>query len=97
AAVEAETAAAKKKVENVGVMKFKDAFADLMNDAPEAKLGTETNLNNESPQVRGQATARRSLVAMEATGGSSGGISSAGISRNVGNSNVNRLGGGGGN
>jgi hypothetical protein len=46
--------------------------------------------------VKGQAVARRSLVAIQAKGGSIGGISNAGVSRNIGNGNVDRLGGGGG-
>ena len=39
--------------------------------------------------------AQRSLVAMQAKGGSSGGIGNAGVSRNVGSGNADRLGGGG--
>lgn len=88
-------AAARKKAEHVGVLKFKNAFADLMNETPVAKLGTEARLSNKSPRVKGQAVARRSLVAIQAKGGSSGGIANAGVSRNIGNGNVGRLGGGG--
>jgi outer membrane biosynthesis protein TonB len=88
-------AAARKKAERVGVLKFKNAFADLMNETPVAKLGTEARLNNKSPRVKGRAVARRSLVAIQAKGGSSGGIANAGVSRNVGNGNIDRLGGGG--
>ena len=87
--------AARKKAERVGVLKFKNTFADLMNETPVAKLGTEARLSNKSQQVKGQAVAQRSLVAMQATGNSSGGIRNAGVSRNVVNGNVNRLGGGG--
>ena len=90
-----KTSAARKKVQHVGVLKFKNAFADLMKETPVAKLGTEARLSNKSPRVKGQAVARRSLVAMQAKGGSSGGISNAGVSRNIGNGNVDRLGGGG--
>jgi hypothetical protein len=88
-------AAARKKAQHVGVLKFKNAFADLMNEVPVAKLGTEARLSNKSPRVKGQAVARRSLVSIQAKGGSSGGIANAGVSRNVGNGNVGRLGGGG--
>jgi len=87
--------AARKKAESVGVLAFKKAFADLMKETPVAKLGTEARLRKESVRVAGQALAQRSLVAIQGHGGSSGGISNAGISRNVGNGNVNRLGGGG--
>ncbi len=90
------TAAARKKANHVGVLKFKDAFAGLMNETPVAKLGTEARLSNKSFRVKGQAVAQRSLVAIQGKGGSSGGISNFGVSRNIGNGNVGRLGGGGG-
>jgi hypothetical protein len=86
-------AAARKKVERVGVLAFKDAFADLMDETPVAKLGTEARLRKESLRVAGQAVPQRSLVAMQAQAGSSGGIGNVRISRNVGSGNVNRLGG----
>jgi outer membrane biosynthesis protein TonB len=89
-------AAARKKAEGVGVLRFKNDFADLMNATPIAKLGTEARLSNKSPLMKGQAVARRSLVAIQAKGSSSGGITNAGVSRNIGNGNVDRLGGGGG-
>jgi hypothetical protein len=85
----------RKKTEHVGVLAFKSAFADLMDETPVAKLGTEARLSKESPQVAGQAVAQRSLVAIQAQGGSSGGISNVGVSRNVGSGNVDRIGGGG--
>ena len=88
-------AAARKKAERVGVLAFKKAFADLMEETPIAKLGTEARLKNERSRVTGQAVAQRSLVAMQAKGGSSGGIGNAGISRNVGYGNGNRIGGSG--
>jgi hypothetical protein len=85
----------RKKAEGVGVLKFKSAFKDLMNEVPVAKLGTEARLSKESPRTKGRAVATRSLVAMQAVGGSSGGIGGAGVSRNVGYGNAGRLGGGG--
>jgi hypothetical protein len=88
-------AAARKNAEHVGVLKFKNAFADLMNETPVAKLGTEARLSNESPRMKGQAVAQRSLVSIQAKGGFSSGIANAGVSRNVGNGNGYRLGGGG--
>ena len=66
-----------------------------MNETPVAKLGTEARLSNKTPRVKGQAVAQRSLVAIQAKGGSSGGIGNAAVSRNIGNGNVGRLGGGG--
>ena len=89
------SAAARKKAESVGVLAFKNAFADLMDETPVAKLGTEARLRKGSPRVAGQAVAQRSLVALQAKGGSSGGISNARVSRNLGYGNVDRLGGGG--
>ena len=85
-------AAARKKAERVGVLAFKDAFADLMDETPVAKLGTEARLTKESPRVAGRAVPQRSLVAMQAQAGSSGGISNVEVSRNVGSGNVDRLG-----
>ena len=90
-----ETQAARKKAESTGVLAFKEAFSDLMDETPVARLGAEARLSNQSAVAAGQARASRSLVAMSSTGGSSGGISNAGVSRNVGNGNVGRLGDGG--
>lgn len=88
-------AAARKKAQSVGVLAFKDAFADLMKETPVAKLGTEASLKNDRLQINGRATAQRSLVAIQAKGGTSGGIGNADVSRNIGNGNVDRLGGSG--
>ncbi len=88
-------ASARKKAESAGVLAFKNTFADLMQETPIARLGTEARLSKQSPAVAGQAVAQRSLVAMQAKGGTSGGISNFGFSRNVGSGNVDRLGGGG--
>jgi outer membrane biosynthesis protein TonB len=88
-------AAARSKAEGVGVLKFKSAFKDLMKEVSVPTLGTEARLSKDSPRAKGQAVAQRSLVAMQATGGSSGGIGGAGVSRNVGYGNADRLGGGG--
>ncbi len=86
---------AREVAETAGVLAFKEAFKDLMKETPIAQLGTEARLSNESPRVKGQAVAQRSLVAMAAVGGSSGGIGNAGISRNVGYGNGGGRGGGG--
>ena len=67
-----------------------------MNEVPVAKLGTEARLSKESPRAKGQAVAQRSLVAMQAVGGGSGGIGGAGVSRNVGYGSGGGLGGGSG-
>jgi outer membrane biosynthesis protein TonB len=85
----------RKRAERVGVLAFKSTFADLMKETPVAKLGTEARVSKESQRVAGQAVAQRSLVAIQAQGGSSGGIGNAGISRNVGSGNGNGVGGSG--
>jgi len=86
-------AAARRKAEHTGVLAFKEAFADLMKETPVPRLGTEARLSDESMRVKGQAVAQRSLVAIQGPGGSSGGISNAGVSRNIGNGNAGRLSG----
>ena len=83
----------RKKAETAGVLAFKEAFKDLMKETPVARLGTEARLSNEDPRVKG-GLAQRSLVSMQ--GGSSGGIGSAGFSRNVGSGKGGRGGGGSG-
>jgi len=90
-----KTSAARKKAQRVGVLAFKDTFKDLMDETPVAKLGTDARISRASPKVKGQAVAQRSLVAMQAQGGSSGGIGNSGVSRNIGNGNGGRLGGSG--
>lgn len=75
-----ETQVARAKAERSGLMAFKDNFADLMDDAAEEKLGTQARISNRGQKAR---TTQRSLVTATATGGS-GGIKTAGLSRNVG-------------
>ncbi len=87
--------AARRRAERVGVLAFKNSFSDLMDETPIAKLGTEARIRKASPRVAGQAVAQRSLVAIQAKGGSSGGIGLAKVSRNVGSGNGNGLGGSG--
>lgn len=88
---------ARNKAEGVGVLKFKNVFKDLVKEVSVARLGTEARLSKESPRVKGRAVAQRSLVAVLAGDGSSGGIGGAGVSRNIGNGIGGRLGGGSGN
>ncbi|MEJ2158523.1 MAG: AgmX/PglI C-terminal domain-containing protein [Desulfobacteraceae bacterium] len=87
--------AARRQAERVGVLAFKSSFSDLMDETPIAKLGTDARISKASPRVAGQAVAQRSLVTIQAKGGSSGGIGSAKFSRNVGSGNGNGLGGSG--
>ena len=74
-----ETQIARAKAERSGLMAFKDNFADLMDDAAEEKLGAQARISNRGQKARSTA---RSLVTATATGGS-GGIKTAGLSRNV--------------
>ncbi|MFZ2949737.1 MAG: AgmX/PglI C-terminal domain-containing protein, partial [Desulfuromonadaceae bacterium] len=90
----AERTAAPKKAENTGVLAFKDSFKDLIDETPVARLGTEARLSNPATQTAGQALASRSLVTMQAGGGTSGGIGNAAVSRNVGSGR--NIGSGGG-
>jgi outer membrane biosynthesis protein TonB len=85
--------AARKRARHIGVLAFSDAFKDLMKETPVAKLGTEARLNPKSRQVAGRAMSQRSLVTRQARDSSSGGIGNVGVSRNIGNGNVDRLGG----
>jgi outer membrane biosynthesis protein TonB len=87
--------AARKRAERMGVLAFKKSFAGLMGETSVARLGTEARLSKASPRVAGQAVAQRSLVAIQAQDGASGGIGYARVSRNIGYGNVDRLGGGG--
>lgn len=87
---------ARQKAESVGVLAFKNSFKDLMAETKVAKLGTEAHVkSNTSPRVAGQAVPQRSLVAMQAKVGTSGGISNASVTRNVGRGNRNIVGGAG--
>jgi len=88
-----ETQAARKKAENTGVLAFKETFKDMMDETHAARLGAEARLNNQPAVAAGQARASRSIISMQSTGGSSGGIGNAAVSRNVGSGNGNRIGG----
>jgi len=96
----AEQTATPRKAENTGVLAFKDSFKDLIDETPVARLGTEARLSNPATQAAGQALASRSLVSMQAGGGTSGGIGN--VSRNVGGGGIGNavgrnVGSGGGN
>ena len=88
--------AARKTAESTGVLAFKESFKDLMDETPVARLGAEARLNDQSAAMAGQAQASRSLVSMPSTGGSSGGINNAGVSRNIGSGGSGRGNGSGG-
>ncbi len=74
------TKKARKKAEKSGLLAFKNNFADLMDDANEAKLGANAKLSKQGSQAKSSA---RSLVLAQAQTGS-GGINSSSLSRDVG-------------
>jgi hypothetical protein len=83
ATAEDEVKVARKKTENIGVLAFKSSFSDLMDEVPVASLNADARLIKD-PRVPGEARAQRSLVAMQAKAGSSGGINNYRVSRNLG-------------
>ena len=88
-----EAQAARKKAESSGVLAYKESFKDLVDETPASRLGASARLSNQ-PAAAGQARPSRSIVALPSTAaGSSGGISNAEVSRSVGPSNGNRIGG----
>ena len=90
----AETQVARQKAENTGVLAFKEAFKDLVEETPAARLGAEARLTSQSTVAAGQARAQRSIISMPSNGGgSSGGINNAAVSRNIGSGSGNRIGG----
>lgn len=80
--VPAAKAQARAKAEKSGVLAFKSSLADLMEDTAPLKLGADVRINNSGQQAPG-GQAQRSLVVAQAQGGS-GGINTAGLSRNAG-------------
>jgi outer membrane biosynthesis protein TonB len=95
----AQPVVAHKKVESTGVLAFKDSFKDLMQETQSPRLGSEARLSNPATSTAGHAVSSRSMVAMQAGAGSSGGISNSAFSRNVGrgggnSARIGRAGGG---
>ncbi len=75
-----EAKVARKKAERSGLLAFKDNFADLMDDEAEKKLGVQARIRSSGQTAR---RTTRSLVAAQVEG-SSGGINTAALSRDVG-------------
>jgi len=71
-----------KKVARSGLMAFKDDFADLIDDTPVAKLGSQAKISGKGTKAK---KTTRSLVTAS-VGTASGGINTAALSRNVGGS-----------
>jgi TonB family protein len=75
-----ETQVARKKAEKSGVLAFKNAFEEIMNDPAAKKFGADARIKDTGKQAVGDA--QRSLVVAKARQGS-GGINTSAISRNV--------------
>lgn len=78
----AEKQQARKTAESSGVLAFKNSFADLIDNAPEAKLGVDARVSNAGQKAKGGQTQRALVTASARTG--SGGIDTAALSRDVG-------------
>jgi hypothetical protein len=70
---------ARKKVQNKGVLAFRNNLADLLEDTPEAKLGASASLSNKGSVAK---NIKRNIIATQASG-DSGGISTSNLSRDV--------------
>ncbi|VAW55289.1 TonB-like [hydrothermal vent metagenome] len=73
---------ARKKAERAGLLAFKDDFADLIDNAPVAKLGAKAKISGKGSKAK---KTTRSLVTSSA-GNASAGINTAALSRNTGGS-----------
>lgn len=71
---------ARKKAAKTGLLAFKNNFADLMDEANDAKLGASAKLSKQGSRAKSTS---RSLVLAQAQSGS-GGINSSNLSRDVG-------------
>lgn len=85
-----EKAKARKKAERSGVLAFKDSFKDLLGDDATAKLGSAARINTKGAKASGDSN--RNLVMAQATS-NSGGINTAGLSRQVGGGGGSKIGG----
>ncbi len=74
---------ARKKASHVGLLAFKDDFADLLDDKTDKKLGASAKITGKGKGRKARKTTR-SLVTAN-IGAGSGGINTASLSRNVGN------------
>ncbi|UCB54822.1 MAG: TonB family protein [Thiotrichales bacterium] len=75
-----KTEVARKKVENAGLLAFKNNFSDLIDTSEVQKLGARARISTKGKTAKRTS---RSLVTAQATSGSSG-ISTASLSRDVG-------------
>lgn len=77
---EKETKQARKKASKSGLLAFKNNFADLMDEASEAKLGANAKLSKQGSKSKSSS---RSIISDQAKQGSAG-INTASLSREVG-------------
>ena len=87
--VTGETQKAREVAQTKGVLAFKNNFADLMEDSSPSKMGAQARISDSGKATPGPGTggafapgdaSTRSLITSQATGGS-GGINTAGLSR----------------
>jgi hypothetical protein len=89
-ATQAQVNAAHAAVQNKGMLAMKGSFSDMLGGSDDAKLGSDAHVSNRGAVASGDGSPRRNVIGSQAAGGS-GGINTAGMSRQgVG-------GGGGGN
>jgi len=74
---------ARKKASHVGLLAFKDDFADLLDNKADKKLGASAKITGRGKGRKARKTTRSLVTANIGT--SSGGINTASLSRNVGN------------
>ena len=74
-----ETKVARKKVESVGLLAFKNDFANLLDSEIDKKLGAQAKLTNNGRTAK---RSTRSIITAQA-GAGTGGINTASLSRNV--------------
>lgn len=70
---------ARKKVQNKGVLAFRNNLANLLEDTPEAKLGASASLSNKGSVAK---NVKRNILTTQASNGS-GGIRTSSLSRDV--------------
>ncbi|QKT05085.1 AgmX/PglI C-terminal domain-containing protein [Ectothiorhodospiraceae bacterium 2226] len=78
----AERQEARRTAESAGVLAFKNSFADLIENAPEARLGVDARVSDAGQKAQGGQTQRAIVTSAARTG--SGGIDTAALSRDVG-------------
>lgn len=72
---------ARKKAESAGLLAFKDNFSELMDTDVDKKLGAQARISTKGKTAK---RTQRSIITSQAASGTSGGINTAALSRDVG-------------